>query len=551
MSALPAYAVVAAFLFVMLIVGLYSRRFVKTAEDFHRGGGQVPWWAAGLSIYMGAFSAFAFVSFGSVVFTDGGFGVLLGYGLMFAYVVTGLIFAKRWHRAGLTTPVAYLENRFGPGTRQLVAAAMLVINAISSALRLYAFALMMNGLLGVPVLPTIVVAGLFMAIIALTGGLWGIVLADSVQFVVLLAGLVPLVILSLVQIGDAEAVGRLLTTDLFVFDRGDKDWSWLFTWWALTIVTGNFSFPIIQRLSSVPTENDARKAMFLAAALLVPTPILALIPVVACFQLLPATPPELAFATMATNVLPIGLLGLMAGSMIAATVSELESAFNIDSGIVARDIYQRRINPAASDQLILGLARVATLASAAVATTLAIALAITGTGIFGFSEAVASFVIVGLCIPFLAGVLVRPISERGFFISLGASLTAALILAVNGVGAADARVPIISVGIAALLVAALIAPARGEEAMRIATFFERLREPRPNPKGASPQIDRQTLGLVGFAILLLGLIPLSLPTLTGTRGLPAFVEYAIAATLILVGASFSFIARRPASKEGL
>lgn len=548
MSSLPAYAVVAAFMFVMLIVGLVSRRFVKTAEDFHRGGGQVPWWAAGLSIYMGGFSALAFVSFGSVVFTDGGFGVLLGYGLVFAYIVTGFVFAQRWHRAGLATPVEYLETRFGPGARQFVAAATLVMNAISSALRLYAFAIMMNGLLGLPVLPTIVIAGAFMALIALTGGLWGIVLADSVQFVILLAGLVPLVVLSLVEIGDIDAVGRLLTTDFFVFDRGDKDWSWLFTWWALTIVTGNFSFPIIQRLSSVPTEKDARKAMFLAAALLAPTPILALIPVVACFELMPATPPELAFATMAKSVLPIGLLGLMAGSMIAATVSELESAFNIDSGIVARDIYQRRINPAASDGFILGLARIATLASAAVATTLAIVLAITSTGIFAFSEAVASFVIVALCIPFLGGVLARPISERGFFISLGASLTAAFVLAINGVGAADARVPIILVGVIALFIGALIAPARGEEAKRISAFFERLRQPRPNPDGANPQIDRQTLGLVGFAILLLSLIPMSLPTLTGTRGLPAFVEYAIAATLLGVGAVFCLVARRPQTK---
>lgn len=540
-----AYGVVGIFLAIMLGVGIVAKTFVKDADDFHRGGRQVPWWAAGLSIYMGAFSAFAFVSFGSVVFTDGGVGLLLGYGLVFSYVLTGLFLARRWHRAALTTPAEYLEQRFGPAARQFVAFLTLVTNAMASALRLFAFALMMNGLLGLPVLPTIVIAGAMMAAVAISGGLWGIVLADAVQFVILLAGLIPLVIMSVLQLGGWAEFSILATTDLFAVGRGDKGWNWLLTWWLLQIITGMFSFPMIQRLSSVPTERDARKAVFLAAALLVPTPLLAMVPVAICFVLLPGTPPELAFATIAKTVLPVGLLGLMAGSMIAATVSELETAFNIDSGIVTRDVYQRHIHPEASPRRLLALSRLATLASATIAITLATVLAATGTGIFDFSEAFSSRVVMALCIPFVLGILVRRISERGFFLTVACSLVASFVLWWIGLSSGDVRLPLAAVGFGSVALGALLFPPRGQSKVRIGAFFDRLAQPCPSPENGRLAIDLQTIRLVGVTILLVGIVPALLPLVAATTGPARLIEYGAGGVLFAIGAALIFFGRAP------
>lgn len=543
------YAVVAIFVAIMIGVGVYAKSFVRDADDFHRGGRRVPWWVAGLSIYMGAFSAFAFVSFGSVVFTDGGVGLLVGYGLAIAYVITGLFFAHRWHRAGLTTPVEYLELRFGPATRQSLAYLTIILNALASALRLFAFAMMMKGLLGLPILPTIIVAGAAMALVAISGGLWGIVLADSVQFIILLAGLIPLLIMSIIHLGGWVELEALASTDLFAVGRGDKGWNWLLTFWLLQIITSNFSFPVIQRLSSVATERDARKAIYLAAALLVPTPLLAMIPVAICFVLYPGTPPELAFAAIAKTVLPVGLLGLMTGAMIAATVSELETAFNIDSAIVTRDIYQRKARPDASPRRLLLVARLTTVASALVAITLAAGLAATQAGIFDFSEAVSSRLTMAICIPFVLGLLLRRISEQAFFFSVACSLTASASLWWFGLSAGDVRLPLVGVGLASVAIGSLVFTPRGDHKKKIEAFFARLAMPHPEPDGGAAAINLRTVRLIGSTVILIAAVPLSLPLIVGTAGPARLVEYGVGCALLLIGAALLLFARNKGTIE--
>lgn len=538
------YAVVGAFLLIMLGVGIAAKRFVSDTDDFLRGGCRVPWWVAGTSMYMGTFSAFSFVSYGSVVFTDGGVGILTGYGTVLGYLIAGMFFAHRWHRASLVTPAEYLERRFGLAARQFVGCATIGVNAISSALKLYAFALMTEGLTGAPVVPTLLVTGAAMAVVAIVGGLWGIVLADAVQFVVLLAGLIPLLIMSILALGGWDAFMELAQTDLLAVGRGSRDWDWLATWWLLQILSVNFSFPVIQRFSSVPTEKQARKSAFLTAALLLPTPFLALVPVAICFELFPTTAPEMAFAHMAREVLPIGLLGLMAGAMIAATVSELETAFNIDSGVFTRDIYQRWMRPDATRRHLLWVSRVSTLASATVAIALAVLLASSRTGIFDFSEAFGSRVVLALAIPCIVGILIRRVSERAFFFTVAASLLASLAFWTFGWSAGDVRLPLIAAGLLALMVGAYVFPPRGAEASRAQEFFATLAVPNPAVSADLQATDAQTLRLVAAAIALMAFIPLSLPFLAGTTGPARTVEYGIALFLMLTSAGLLLARRR-------
>lgn len=548
MDAMPAswvlYAVVGAFLLIMLGVGVAAKRFVTDSDDFLRGGRRVPWWVAGTSMYMGTFSAFSFVSYGSVVFTDGGIGILIGYGSVLGYLVAGVFFAHRWHRASLVTPVEYLERRFGSAARQFVACVTIVVNALSSGIRLYAFALMVQGLTGAPVVPTLLVTGSAMAIVAITGGLWGIVLADAVQFVILLAGLVPLLIMSILALGGWEVFMQFAMTDMLSFERSARDWEWLATWWMLLIVITNFSFPLIQRFSSVPTEKDARKAAFLTAALLVPTPLLALVPVAICFELFPSAPPEMAFAHIAKAVLPIGLLGLMVGSMIAATVSELETAFNIDSGVFTRDIYQRWVRPQASRRHLLLVGRLSTLVSATIAILLSVVLASSRTGIFDFSESVGSRLILALGIPFIVGILVTRISERAFFFTVVVSLLASMAFWLVGWSAGDVRLPLVAASFVALVLGSLIFRPRQAEAEHIQRFFAGLESPNPMLSADLRAVDSQTVRLVGIAILLLALIPLALPTVAGTTGTGRTVEYGVGTALLLLGGGLLLLRRR-------
>src|SRR6185437_13406670 len=63
--------VIGGYLLLVLLVGLYYRRRMHSAEDYFAGGHGVPWWLAGVSHYMSSASALAFVSYSQVGYTYG------------------------------------------------------------------------------------------------------------------------------------------------------------------------------------------------------------------------------------------------------------------------------------------------------------------------------------------------------------------------------------------------------------------------------------------------------------------------------------------------
>jgi len=54
------YVVIAAYMALMLAIGLYSARFNRGASDYFKGGNRIPWLVAGLSCFMSGFSAWTF-----------------------------------------------------------------------------------------------------------------------------------------------------------------------------------------------------------------------------------------------------------------------------------------------------------------------------------------------------------------------------------------------------------------------------------------------------------------------------------------------------------
>src|SRR5580658_4949953 len=113
--------VIVGYLVLVLLVGLYYRRRMHSAEDYFAGGHQVPWWLAAVSHYMSSASALAFVSYSQIGYTYGWTAVSLIWMAVPSGIAGGLIFARQWRRARVVTPVEFLERRFNPFVRQLLA----------------------------------------------------------------------------------------------------------------------------------------------------------------------------------------------------------------------------------------------------------------------------------------------------------------------------------------------------------------------------------------------------------------------------------------------
>ena len=186
------WAVVAAYIAIVTLAGSYYSRFVKTPDDYFRGGASIPWWAAGISIYKANFTAYSFVAIGSLVYVDGLSGLLLETGPVFAFLLVALVFAKRWRRLNVTSPPEYLETRFNSGTRKLFSILGIGTTFVASATRLYAVCKLVEAITGLPLILTLIGAGAAMAIYTMLGGLWAVFITDVLQFIILFLAVIPM-----------------------------------------------------------------------------------------------------------------------------------------------------------------------------------------------------------------------------------------------------------------------------------------------------------------------------------------------------------------------
>ena len=63
------WMVLAIYLLAMLGMGFYFMRKEKGADDFFKGGGRIPWWAAGISIYATMLSAITYMTIPAKAYT--------------------------------------------------------------------------------------------------------------------------------------------------------------------------------------------------------------------------------------------------------------------------------------------------------------------------------------------------------------------------------------------------------------------------------------------------------------------------------------------------
>ena len=106
------FAVIVAYFAVTLAVGLFMGRFVKSSGDFFSGGKKVPWWMGAISSYMAMISCFVFIAYAQIGYEDGLVGLTVFWSTAFAILAGTFVFARRWQRANLATPIEYLALRF-------------------------------------------------------------------------------------------------------------------------------------------------------------------------------------------------------------------------------------------------------------------------------------------------------------------------------------------------------------------------------------------------------------------------------------------------------
>ena len=421
-------AVIALYFVVVLGVGLFMGRFVKSSGDFFSGGKRVPWWMGAISSCMAMVSCFVFIAYAQIGYEDGLVGVTIFWSAAVAILGGTFMFARRWQRANLATPIEYLERRYGVGVRQVISWSGIVFRSLDNAVRLYTLGVIASQFLGISLGSGIWLGALVVLVYTMTGGLWSVLVTDIIQSVVLMAVALTILPLSIDAVGGLGALHAALPEHFSLFNGHRGTFYFLAAYYLISFIMYNGNWAFVQRISSVPNERDAVKMGLLSAVIFFVFPIVAVLPAIAARVYLPDLPPELherCYIEMCARLLPHGMLGMMVAAMLAASLSTLGGEFNVTSSVVTTDIYRRIFRKTAGEKELLLVARLATLGVAAFIAFVALYVAGAG-GAFEANKLLMALFGVPIVIPSVFGILWKTPNTIGVYLCLAAGVASGL-----------------------------------------------------------------------------------------------------------------------------
>ena len=391
-----------------LIVGLYfilslaigiwsSKKAGKDTKSFFLAGGNMPWWLLGISMVATTFSTDTPNLVTDLVRQNGVSGNWTWWAFLLTGMLTVFVYAKLWHRSGVLTDIEFYELRYSGkaaaflrGFRALYLG--LVFNVLVMGTVSLAAVKFGEIVLGWPGWVTLSIACSITLAYSTLGGLKAVIMTDFIQFILAMVGSIwaMFYILGLPQVGGlSQLISHSNVVDkLSILPNLSDPNVWIpvmfvplaVQWWASYYPgaePGGGGY-IAQGMFSAKDEENAVAATFLfniAHYALRPWPwiLIALSSLVIfpelsdireAFPNLPADKlgHDVAYPAM-LSLLPSGLLGLVAASLIAAFMSTMSTQLNLGASYLVNDFYHRFIKPNASDKDLVRVGRIFTVLS--------------------------------------------------------------------------------------------------------------------------------------------------------------------------------------------
>ena len=391
------------YIFAAYIVGVIgfgiwiaNREKSATASDYFLASRSLPWWAVGGSLIASNISAEQIIGMNGSGFELG--LAIATYELMAA--ITLIIVAKFllpvFLKKGIYTMPQFLEERYDGTVRTIMSVFWIILFVfVNISTVLYLGALAIEQLLDVPLYIGIIGLVLYSAAFSIFGGLKAVVWTDVIQVIVLMLGGTAAAIGILSYVGDGSVFNGInLLLDAvpghfeMLFEPDDTytdtasgetrssfgllpGFAMLFggMWIVNTFYWGTNQY-IIQRALAAKDLPEAQKGVAFAAFMKLFIPFFAVLPGIAAFYLLTVkgevvdiAKADQAFPWVLGNHVGVGLRGLTFAALVAAIGSSISSMVNSSSTIFTIDIYNKFLNPGASEERQVRIGQISAAAS--------------------------------------------------------------------------------------------------------------------------------------------------------------------------------------------
>jgi len=429
-----------------LALGLYLGRRIHTGKDYFLAGRSLPWWVIGMSLVASDIGGTDIIGVGGAAYS---FGMAVGnfewIGCIPAMIIGAFVFIPFFWRTGVYTIPEFMERRYNAAVRAALALCWLAFMACNLGIMLFASAKMMSNMLGVEfaspdaqIVVYVLLTAALVGVYTYAGGLAAVVYTDTIQCVVMIGGCLLVVVIGIndfgglgplreavrkneadvrqARVAELQALSQMSAAEqqeLQALENVDPnhtehaelilpvDTRSPFPWPGILIGLGMVLSPaywfgnqaIVQRSLGAKSEFQAKAAYVWGALLKNIIPIIIAVPGVIAFAKFPElTDGDSAFPELAAALLPVGLRGLFLAAFLAALMSSVDSYLNSAATIVTNDFYKRFFHPETSDERLLKIGRIATVALLIWAIVFALVVSrMEGSGIYAIFQTLMAF----------------------------------------------------------------------------------------------------------------------------------------------------------------
>jgi SSS family solute:Na+ symporter len=394
-----------------LVIGAVLRAAGKkqTDAEYFLAGRDLRWPFVGMSLLASNISAEHVVGLAGDGYRVG--MVTGGYEWMAAWclIILASLFAPLYLRSRIYTIPEFLERRFGWGLRAFLSGNLLVMNVLTkNAIDLWAGSLLLHLLFGWNQLAVMVVLSIFTAVYTMKGGLRAVVYADMVQGTWLILSGIVLTVVGMVAVGGRSGLAARVDPALLHMAKPLNSELPITGFLIGNLFGGMFYWCMdqtnVQRVLGARSIDQGQKGAIFAGFLKLLIPFILVLPGVIAHALYPNLPKaDMAYPRLVSDLLPIGLRGVVLAGLIAILMSSMSACYNASAPLVVRDFFLRwKPGLTDQDQVVIGRRITMLMAALGVLAAPLVGLSVT---IWNYLQMLSAYLGVPLCAVIFLGLL--------------------------------------------------------------------------------------------------------------------------------------------------
>ncbi|MBR7743368.1 sodium:solute symporter family protein [Phycicoccus sp. BSK3Z-2] len=396
----------------VLGIGLLARRSVSDSVDFFLSGRSLPAWVTGLAFISANLGAVEIMGMSA---NGAEFGIptvhYFWVGAVPAMLFLGVVMMPFYYGSKVRSVPEFMLRRFGTGAHLVNAISFAVAQLLIAGVNLFLLGSIVRALLGWPLWLALIVAAAIVLSYITVGGLSAAIYNEVLQFFVIVASLLPLVLIGLHRVGGygglqdritEMAAGAPAEAGIPPAEQQLESWPGQALsgfdspfWSVVGIVFGlgfvlsfgywTTNFVEVQRAMASESISAARKTPIIGAFPKMFIPFVTIFPGMIAAVLVPeivdlkngGSPPGGASGDgvayndsllyLMRDVLPNGLLGLAITGLLAAFMAGMAANVSAFNTVFSYDLWERYVRRDRSDDYYLRIGRLATVGATVIA----------------------------------------------------------------------------------------------------------------------------------------------------------------------------------------